>query len=174
MIGNGEYSIRGSTIHPKDEIAARELVLMLSNCTGETWRSLIAPELDPELPWIFEADHLRGLFLRQGGGSIDKQEVWALVPKSWRVIASEKGDYEQIGFLSCFDRTIYHAMGHVIFEAIQGDPITYNVEKSIPQSTHSNGAEQDYGTYPKKVLHRSIEEGLNFSTAEEMFGLKKT
>jgi len=115
LAGRDSYRVEKKPWGMAGTCAADEHVLHLLAPDGRAWSASLpkASVLDEELPWLFSAEKMPCLFLRQGSGSIAFMKGMLAVPMDWNVTPDTGSSALRIGELNSPSRQLWSVDGTV-------------------------------------------------------------
>lgn len=125
LAGQEKYRFERLLFQARGIRAAEEHTTSISAPDGRIWRGAVSrgEMLDPDQPWVFEQEDSGSngaRFLRQGGGSFRAASVAVAVPDDWEARASSGGQFDMLGRLEEFSRTVYGLRGEASFKDSTG------------------------------------------------------
>lgn len=115
IAGHNAYRVERKPWEFAGEQAAGEHVLRLAAPDGRVWSATAAKgeTLDEELPWVFSADDMTCLLLRQGGGSVAAHSIMLALPAGWNLQPHAETEAVAVGRLTTPARQLWRVQGTV-------------------------------------------------------------
>lgn len=123
LAGQGAYRVERQARVIAGEAVSRDLRLRLIAPDARTWRARArrSEELNPGLPWLFEADvHGTPQWVRQGGGGIPGASALVAIPAGWRVQGEDGASVVPLGRIKAPPRMLYPVRGKATVTATDG------------------------------------------------------